>query len=300
MSFLSDLLDGLRREPTIDFTNFWLPSTGPQTFVAPDTQYVRVWLRSARIADVRRWASKCHSVVHARFSYADRATGQQQVACVVAPDKSFEALDPEHLDRFIVINQPLLGPVPYRGSLSMEVGLFSVAAANLAKPYLDLLADLTSNASVAFLTQAKPFIDPIRRGAEAIFRSDSAQLEIGIARTDTQLAAGNVIVARAPKDTIRAADLRLDPNDFRLVNLSGAPVNDFPYLVLGVEATAERPDYASIPEIRTGWDAVRQAAKRGARRKRGQAAFRSAAPHAFAFARPGSRRQAAHHQNLLR
>lgn len=263
MPFLSDLLDHVRGEPTAGFTNFYVSSSQPQIFIQPDTQYVRVWLRSARIADMRRWTTKFHAVVHARFSYSDRALGQQQVACVVAPDKSFETLDPKHLDRFIVVNQPLLGPVPYRGSLSMEVGLFSVAAASLSKPYLDLLADLTNNASVAFLTQAKPFIDPIRRGAEAIFSCDAAQLEIGISRADTQLQIGDIVVARVPKGTLLESNLRLDSNDYRLLNESGAPIADFPYLVLGIEATTERPDYAQIPEIQKGWESVRKAAKEG-------------------------------------
>jgi hypothetical protein len=262
MSFFGDLIDRVRGEPTVDFTNFYVSSSQPRTFLQPDTQYVRIWLRSARIVDVRRWATKFHAVVHARFNYADRALGQH-IACVVAPDKSFQALDPKYLDRFIVVNQPLLGPVPYRGSLSTEVGLFSVAAADLAKPYLDLLADLTNNASVAFLTQAKPFIDPIRRGAEAIFGGDAAQLEIGLSRTDTQLQIGNIVVAKVPKGTLLETSLKLDPNDYRLLNESGAPIVEFPYLVLGIEATTERPDYAQIPEIQTGWGAVRRAAREG-------------------------------------
>lgn len=262
MSFLSDMFDRLSREATVDFANFYIASTEPQTFVEPDTQYVRAWLRSARIVDVRRWTSKFHAVVHARFSYVDR-TGEQQIVGVVAPDKSFEALDPKNLDRFIVINQPLLGPVPYRGSLSMEVGLFSVAAADLAKPYLELLADLTKNASVAFLSQLKPFIDPIRQGAETLFKSTASELEIGIARTDTKLEIGNIVVARVDKGAIPKDGMRLDPCDFKLLDANGAPVTDFPYLVLGIEGTTERPDYAAIPDIRKGWDAVQRSAREG-------------------------------------
>lgn len=262
MSFLSDMFDHLSREATVDLANFYIASTEPRTFVEPDTQYVRVWLRSARIVDVRRLTSKFHAVVHARFSYADR-TGEQQVACVVAPDKSFEALDPKNLDRFIVINQPLLGPVPYRGSLSMEVGLFSVAAADLAKPYLELLADLTKNASVAILGQLKPFIDPIQHGAETLFKSTASELEIGIARTDTNLQIGNIVVARVDKGAIPRDGMRLDPSDFKLLDANGAPVTNFPYLVLGIEGATERPDYAAIPDIRNGWDAVQRSAREG-------------------------------------
>lgn len=263
MSLLKDLLGQLRGSAAVDYAHFYVdPETEPN-FVAPETQYVRVWLRAARITDVRRWATKFHATVHARFTFTDKGAGEREVVSVIAPDKSFEELDPEHLDRLIVVNQPLLGPVPYRGELSMEVALFSIAAADLAKPYLELLADLSKTAGVAFLGQAKPFIEPLRRGAELLFKGDGAQLEIGLARTDTKLRVGNIVVARVPKDAVSTASLRLDPNDFRLYDSNGKSVTSFPYMVIGVEATAERPDYPRIPEILGGWNAVLAVAREG-------------------------------------
>ncbi len=263
MSFFSVLFDRAKGESTVDYTQFYVDAGEPR-FVSASKQYVRVWLRSARIVDVRRWTKKFHATVHGQFAYVDRLRGRQEVLSVVAPAKAFEEMDPGNLDRFITVNRPLLGPVPYAGELAMDVALFSVAAEDLAKPYLDLLATLTDTASVSFLGQVKPFVEPLRRGAETLLGdANRAQLEIGLSRTDTQLQVGNIVVARVPKGTVTPDGLRIDPRDYRLVDPAGQPVTAFPYMVLGIEATARRDDYPSIPEIQSGWGAVRQAALEG-------------------------------------
>ncbi|WP_216819790.1 hypothetical protein [Zoogloea sp. LCSB751] len=263
MAFLNDLLGRLKNEPSTDYAHFYVADDDEPVLVAPDTQYVRVWLRSARLVDVRRWTTKFFATVHAHFAYPDRTAGQRELVSVISPEKSFEALDPKHIDRLIVVNQPLLGPIPYRGELAMEVALFSIAATDLAKPYLELLSDLSGTASVAFLSQLKPFVDPIKRGAQLLFKSDGAQLEIGFARTDNQLRTGNIVVARVPKGSSSLDGVHLDPNDFGLLDRNGKPISGFPYLVLGIEATTQRSDYAKIPEVRDSWNAVRGAAEEG-------------------------------------
>jgi hypothetical protein len=264
MGFLYRLLDRLKSEEAVDYTHMYLEEGTPPSYADTDKHYVRVWLRSARITQVRRWSRKFHATVHGQFVYTDRLAGKQEVMCVVAPDKTFDEMDSKHLDRFIVVNQPLLGPIPYRGELAMDVALFSVSAADLAKPYLDLLTELTNSASVAFLGQVKPFVEPLRRGTEALLGDDDqAQLEIGLSRTETNLRIGNILVARAPKGSIDASALHIDHHDLRLLDANNKPVTNFPYLILGVEATRERADYAAIPEIQSGWAAVRQAAAEG-------------------------------------
>lgn len=259
-SFFANLFDRLRRDTSVEYTHFRLegpPAEAPA--IQPGTQYLRVWLRSARITEVRRWTSKFHASAHARFELNDPVQGRREVVCVVAPDKTFSELDPSHLDRLIVVNQPLLGPVPYRGELDADVGLFSIAASDLAKPYLELLAGLTDAAGVSFLAKAVPWAEPIRRGAEMLFsEAGRAQLEIGLARTDARLSPGHWVVARVPKGKMLRG-LQLDPQDYGLLDAQGRPVSGFPYMVIGVEALDQRDDYAAIPEVRTGWEAVRTA-----------------------------------------
>ena len=262
MGFLSELLGKARGEAAVDYTSFYVGS-GEPAFLTPDTQYVRVWLRSAHLSEVRRWTTKFFPAVHARFAYADRSAGVTEVMSVVSPSKAFEALDPRNLNRLISANLPLLGPVPFRGDLHMEVALFSVAGADLAQPYLELLSSLTDTAGVAFLGSVKPFVDPIRRGAELLFNGDGAQLEIGMQRADSPLRVGNIVLARLPKGTLQPDAVSLDHHDWRLLDRQGQPVTGFPYMVLGIEALAQRADYAKIPELLKGWNEVRDAAQGG-------------------------------------
>lgn len=262
MSFIRDLLSTLAGEAAVDYGHrYFGQNTDP---IATDTEYVRVWLRSARITAVRRWAQKFYPAVHARFVYADPMTGMREVLSVSSPHKTFQELDPRHLDRFVVVNQPLLGPIPYRGELSTEVALFSVAADNLTRPYLDLLFNLTTTASVSYLSAIEPFIAPIKRGAETLlYDSNRAELEIGLSRTDTALVAGNIVVARTEKNGPGLKGVSLDPDDWRLLGPNGQPVADFPYLVIGIERLRERTDFRSIPDIRDGWKKVWSAATGG-------------------------------------
>lgn len=257
MSFLSNLLQHLKSDPTVEYTHLRLAGDAASPAITPGAQYLRLWLRSARITEVRRWTTRFHASVHARFEVQDGAQGRREVVCVIAPDKTFAEIDPRHLDRLITVNQPLLGPVPYRGEIGVDVGLFSVAASDLAKPYLDLLASLTGTAGLSFLSQAVPWAEPIRRGAEMLFsESQRSQLEIGLSRTDTQLSPGHWVVMRVPKGRVPAG-LRLDPHDFGLLDGDGRPVTGVPYMVIGIEALNHRDDYAAIPDVRDAWEAVR-------------------------------------------
>ena len=262
MSLLSSLLGRLKSDPSMEYTHVELP--GPVApSIQPDKQYLRVWLRSARITEVRRWTTKFHASVHARFALVDRSQPRREVVCIVAPDKTFSELDPKHTDRLITVNKALLGPVPWRGELECDIGLFSIAATDLAEPYLSLLADLTDKAGVASLTQAFPWAETIRRGAEILFsEAQRSNLETGLSRTDTTLASGHWLVARVPKGQLPVG-LQLDPNDFGLLDANGQPVTGFPYMVIGLEVLDKRDDYATLPDVKPAWDAVTKAVAEG-------------------------------------
>ncbi|MUT27348.1 MULTISPECIES: hypothetical protein [Mesorhizobium] len=260
MGFVADVISRLSGQAAEDYTHRYIGPTGGT--IAPEMEYVRVWLRSARILDVRRWTRKFYPTVHARFVHADATTGVREVMSVSSPTKAFQELDASHLDRFIVVNQPLLGPTPVRGDLTSEIALFSVVSDDLAKPYLDLLSELTANSAGSFLSSVAPIIAPLRRGAEVLLLDPGrAELEIGLSRTDSLIETGNIVVARTPKGGNALAEATIDKDDFRLLDRSGRPLGAFPYMVIGVERITERPDYRSIPEVRAAWKRITDAAQ---------------------------------------
>jgi hypothetical protein len=103
--------------------------------------------------------------INSRATFLHEAQGSVEHQTLLAPPELKE-LDPAHLDRIVSIDKVLLGPFPYRGQLGVTVALFSVKSADLAGPYLDLLTSLADTAGVSFLAAAKPYIEPLRKGAD--------------------------------------------------------------------------------------------------------------------------------------
>ena len=109
-------------------------------------------------------------------------------------------LDSKHLERVITVNKPILGPVPYIGQLSLELGLFSVKGSDLAGPYIDVLTSVGETAGVGFSSKALPFVDPLRKGLDLLFgNNNQAELEIELDESWNKGETGTWLVIRAPK-----------------------------------------------------------------------------------------------------
>jgi hypothetical protein len=199
---IADWLKRATREKVKDFLIAPLDErhgAPPRSFVEQDAQYVTLRIKAARIVDIRRWASKFHGCINSRVQLLHEASGTVEHQTVLAPAEMKE-LDPADLDRIVAIDKVLLGPFPYRGQLDLTVALFSVKSADLAAPYLELLTSIADAAGVAFLTAAKPYIEPLRKGADLLFGTSSAsQLEIGFERDFTALESGYYFAMRAQK-----------------------------------------------------------------------------------------------------
>jgi hypothetical protein len=235
----------------------------PARQLVKDEEYVSLRVRSSRIVNVRKWTGKFYGAVHARAHYLNEARGLVDYQTVLSPSL-MKDLDPERLERVITVDKPILGPVPYIGALSLELGLFSVKGGDLAGPYIDLLTTMAQTAGVGFLTQAVPFVDPLRKGLDLLFgNNNQAQLEIGVDRDWNPVQTGTWLLIRVPKGTKSIADLRLDPNDFGLIDEGGKSYREQPYIVFVIEGSDRRDDWMNIPELKRLWDAIGAAAIEG-------------------------------------
>lgn len=229
--------------------------------VRSNEEYVTVTVRSSRIENSRKWATKIYGCLQSKAEYL-HGRGRQECNTVIVPDM-MKALDPAHLDRVIQVNRRVLGPVPYRGELSLQLGLFCVKGSDLVEPYIDLLTTISRAAGVAFVSQMTPFIEPLRKGADLLLSvPDHAQLEIGIDREWSDLETGDWIMMRVPKGTGDTTTLCLDPNDFKLITQAGRPVLAYPYVVFAIDASPERADWFLNPQLRDAWDAIAEAASK--------------------------------------
>jgi hypothetical protein len=64
---------------------------------------------------------------------------------------------------------------------------------------------------------------------------------------------------RAPKESVKLDELRIDANDFRLTDAGGKPFGNYPYFIISIERSSKRADWMLIPDIKATWDAIRQA-----------------------------------------
>lgn len=232
--------------------------------ITKDEEYISITVLSSRIVNSRQWTGKFYGAIHARGSYLHEDRLNVEYQTVLSP-KLMKELDPKHLERVIIVNQPVLGPVPYIGKLSLELGLFSVKGAELAGPYIEVLTSLADTAGIGSFSKALPLVAPLRKGLDLLFGNhDQAELEIGIDQTWTKsIETGIWLLLRVPKGTAGVEGLKLDKNDYGIVTPSGSAYDEQPYVVFEIEASDRRDDWVEIAELKNAWDAIGAAAKAG-------------------------------------
>jgi hypothetical protein len=238
-----------------DWTVGWLePTQTPdrELFgeIQPESSYLNVVLKSARIVNVRKGFKTFYGTVHS-FIRLSSPSAQSADFNVVTTPSALKNVDAGGIDRVIQLNQRLLGPVPYfGGDLEIEVGLFSIASSDLAFPYLTLLESLSKTAGVSFISSAVPFAAPILEGVKLLQGSDKDSiLEVGVSMTEFKPRQGYFVAIRAQKGRFNLKSLRVDGTDFRLLDSDGAALSDYPYIVLEMRAETYRSDWYKIPEV---------------------------------------------------
>lgn len=239
-----------------------IPGTPASQPVKAENAYLSVRLASMRVVNVRKSLSTFYGTVHSHISIP-HLSGKPASFDVVTTPSALQKVDAKHMDRLIPVNKRLLGPVPYRGGdLEMEVGLFSVKQADLAAPYLDLLATLSEAAGVSYIKAALPFAAPLQKGIQLLTGSDSKDiLEIGIAYSSKSPQTGYYLVMRAPKGTMNVRTLRVTSPDNYLVDAAGKSVGDYPYMLIEISASLEREAWFEIPELQNPYAALKEAVR---------------------------------------
>ncbi len=234
-----------------DYVFTQIPTTAPAEIPSPienGGSYLSVFLRSTRIVDVRKGWSKFYPVVHS-YTAIPRTDGRKAEFQVVTSPSRLAELDADHLDNVINVNHRLLGPAPFMGGdINVEIGLFSVKSSDMAKPFLGVLEEMATAAGVAFVSVAKPFTTPLKKGLDLLMGCDDLHLEVGLATTFDKTIAGDFVVMRARRDEQSLDNLKIAP-DYKLVDGFGKSIASHPYFIFSIEFSRTRPDWHSIPEI---------------------------------------------------
>jgi hypothetical protein len=231
--------------------------------IAPNTAYVQVRLKSMHVTDVRRGLARFYGTVHSFAAVAHRGGEEARFNTVTTP-AALRDVDAKHLDRLIVIDQPLLGPVPFRGGeLTLQVGLFSIQSQALVGPFLEILGTLSKLSGVSFVSAALPFAEPLVQGINLLTGgADGSVLEIGISMQTRKPRTGYYVVLRAPRDEVDVQTLGVSDGDFVLTR-AGRAITDQPYMVLEIGADAVRDDWFRIPELQKPYAELKQAVRDG-------------------------------------
>ncbi len=237
------------------------PKPMQQKELSAGQEYVTVELKSLRIPFVRKGWTKFYGVVHSYISLAYSGSSSTAEFTTVTVPQLLKDLDPSKLANVVVINQPVGGPVPYGGgTITLELGLFSVRSQDLLGPFLDLLGTLSQQAGVAYVSQAMPFVVPIKKGIELLTGTGKdVDLQIGIFDKSNSPTTGWYVVIGSDKQNSRLNldQLCVDPHDGKLLDANKNVVTDFPYFVYTVSVSEQRDTWWNIPELKQKYDTLR-------------------------------------------
>ncbi|RZU43119.1 hypothetical protein [Edaphobacter modestus] len=225
------------------------------TALVPKAGYVRIFLKTWRIDNIREGWSEFYGAVHGYISVPRFGGGSVDVSMFTSPNQLQNA-DPKHANRIISLNYPLFGPVPYMGGdLNVKIGLFSIKSADLSGPFLDMLSTVATAAGQgAYVAAVKPFIDTLKKGIEAVTDTDQdTRLEIGLVKTYDAPTTGYFVVIRADASTVDKSKFRVDNDDQLVDDSTGMPIRDYPYFVFTIEYNAEHQTWYEVADLQQAY-----------------------------------------------
>ena len=239
-----------------------VPDSPEPKNIQPNESYVTVTLHSMRIVNVRVGWSEFFGAVHSYIALPNWAGTRSEFQVVVTPEELANVAS-KNLDKVIVMEQPLMGPVPYRGGvLDLELGLFSVKSTDLAAPFLGLLRSLSEKAGVSFINTALPFAELIKKGVEQVTdTSNKTSLLVGLSRKWAKPKSGWYVVMAATKGSVNQNELTVDPHDHVLLSRDGKAVAGYAYMVFSIEAAGTRDEWYTIPELAKAHNKLRDLAR---------------------------------------
>lgn len=282
MGLINNLLSTIYSKRAGEFVVHWLepgqvPGGEAREPIRPGGDYLRLDLRALQVPYVRKGLKRYYGMVNSEVALAHRGQGTAQFQAVIAPPE-LKNVDASRRDRFVSFDRPLAGPVPYRGGdLELQVGLFSVAFENLLEPYVGLLEEIGSKCSVEFINLAMPYAGLLAKGVSLLTGSNNEQmLEIGIQANLKAPRTGWLLVMRADADEFPADRLeKLSVKGDKPKLMEGrARLKDYPYMLLCLGRSPERPDWYDIPELKAQHGLYNEALRSNDREK-AEAALRA-------------------------
>ena len=233
--------------------------------VDKEKEYLSIVLKSMRIPYTRSGFKRFYATVHSSITLSHQG-GTRAGFYVSTSAGKLEELDEKNLHKVLINNKRLLGPIPYLGSdVNLDIGLFSIQSADLLKPFISLLTQVSDLASVSIIKAAEPYVKPLETGIDLLLGSGNpTKLETGISTSFTNtMRTGYYVMMCVDKNQMKKEDLFIDPGDFKLLDKNKNAIEKYPYMVIQVSAEGSRDDWREIPEIKSTHDKLKEEAKKG-------------------------------------
>jgi hypothetical protein len=283
MSFLSDLwstfasssdaaIDRIYHTPAKQWVaQFAPPTSAPglaaaqQTPILASKHYVTVTAQKIAVPNARVLFTTFYPAVHSTVLVRNAAGQVNSISTFSVLDPDLIAIDAHAPEKVVQGPRTLLDSAPFLGAQFVSTfALLSVKAVDYARPFLSTLEKLSSLAGVSFFAAAAPFAEPLLTGIQALTQlSGGAGTQIVYAG-NLPLNTGIFLIAATETAGFTWSSYTF-AQDYTLLR-QGAPVADFPYMVLTVESSDERLNWKEIPALRSAEDALDQAVKAAGRK----------------------------------
>jgi hypothetical protein len=222
--------------------------------------YCRIWLVEMRLAQGVAWFRTRYPAVYAatRYDYG----GKPVTVPFLGGLDYFKGLTQDNLDRVIQLNRPLTPLFPFnRGTIDLQVGLFSMIASDPIARFLGVLGRLSSMLPVPELSSVINLVEPIYNGIEELFDAGEGNLELGYQQAFTaagggggnSLRPGYFAAIMAQGNQIDETKLRVISDGLRILGdgSGGAaqPLTGYDYMLFRIEKQPQQ-DWESLNDIK--------------------------------------------------
>jgi len=204
---------------------------------------------------------RLYAVVHGFVTLPSFGGSLIKLAAATMPT-DLAGISPDDLGKVISLNKLIAGPTPYiGGEFDLQIGLFSVVQENLAATFLTTVTDLSGVIGTGFAAAAAPYVGVLQTAMKMLSgASGHVRLEVGLDETYTNLSTGTFALVAADSKQHKPADFTFDTATKQL-NYQGRAYVDAPYVIFAIEASKERADWGTIPEIATAYKALQDKIK---------------------------------------
>jgi hypothetical protein len=217
--------------------------------IGADEAYLQVRLAEMYLGRTRTLWRKFSPLVHA---FIARDNGEELHA--VAGPGQLQELGEHNLDRVIVLNFRLAGPIPYKGGeVRLLTGLYSVPREDAAAALVSTVGALAGVAGPSAVA-ASEIVNLVKSGVDSILGLGTTKLRLGINDTfggANGLRSGFHVGIGAPEAQVPLRELWV--REGRLVQGNSLaladPYTGNDYFVLYLERLARRDDWPGLPGV---------------------------------------------------